>query len=216
LEGKDCVLRQIHETGVIGIFRMDRPEGCLEAMEALVKGGLNVFEVTTTTPRAAELISRARRKYGRRALVGMGTVLDAKTAEEGIDAGAQFVVSPSLQRDVVDLCRKRSVVSCPGTFSATEIVEAWKLGADLIKVFPVSPVGPGYISAMLGPLPWVRLVPTGGIDAGNAGAYIRAGAYALGVGGALVPKKVSGDDLDSLTEAARIIMKEVRTARGEN
>ena len=183
-------------------------------MEALVKGGLNVFEVTTTTPGALGLISEASRKYGRRALVGIGTVLDRETAEKGIDAGAQFVVSPSLEREVIEVCKNRSVVSCPGTFSASEVVEAWKMGADLIKVFPVSQVGPGYIGALLGPLPWVRLVPTGGVDSDNAGAYIKSGAYAVGVGGALVSKKAIAEGrYESLTDAARTILQQVKTAR---
>ena len=124
MEGKEMVLDLIHETGVIGIFRVDRPENCVLAMDALVKGGLNVFEVTTTTPGAVELISEARKRYGSRALVGIGTVLDSETAEKGIDAGAQFVVSPSLHKDVIDVCKMKGVVSCPGTFTATEVVQA--------------------------------------------------------------------------------------------
>ncbi len=170
MEGKELVLDQIRRTGVIGIFRVDRPENCVSAMDALVKGGLNVFEVTTTTPRATELIAEARKRYGSSALVGIGTVLDRETAERGIDAGAQFVVSPSLHKEVIDACKSRGVVSCPGTFTATEVVQAWNWGADLIKVFPISQVGPGYITSLLGPLPWVRLVPTGGVDSANARA----------------------------------------------
>lgn len=216
LEGKDGILERIRDVGVIGIFRVDRPENCLKAMDALVEGGLTVFEVTTTTPRATELIAQARGVYGDRALVGIGTVLDAETAARGIDAGAQFVVSPSLHQDVLGVCRERGVVSCPGTFTPTEVVQAWRWGADLIKVFPISQVGPGYIGSILGPLPWVRLVPTGGVDAGNAGAYIRAGAYALGVGGALVSKKaISEGRYGALTEAAGAILREVRAAREE-
>ena len=214
MEGKELVLDMIHRTGVIGIFRVDRPENCVLAMDALVKGGLNVFEVTTTTPRATELISEARKRYGSGALVGIGTVLDRETAERGIDAGAQFVVSPSLHKDVIDVCKNRGVVSCPGTFTATEVVQAWNWGADLIKVFPISQGGPGYITSLLGPLPWMRLVPTGGVDSGNARAYISAGAYALGVGGALVSKKAIAEGrYESLTEAAANILAEVRSAR---
>ncbi len=217
LENKDRSLELIHDTGVIGIFRTDQPENCLKAMDALMNGGLNVFEVTTTTPGATELISEARKRYGLRALVGIGTVLDGPTAEKGIEAGAEFVVSPSLHRDVLDVCKSRGVVSCPGTFTATEVVEAWRWGADLIKVFPISQVGPGYITSLLGPLPWVRLVPTGGVDSGNARAYIKAGAYALGVGGALVSKKAMMEErYDKLTEAAEVILREVRSAREES
>jgi 2-dehydro-3-deoxyphosphogluconate aldolase/(4S)-4-hydroxy-2-oxoglutarate aldolase len=215
--GKERVLELIHQKGVIGIFRTDEPDNCIKAMDALIKGGLNIFEVTTTTPDAAELVSLARRKYGAKALVGMGTVLDAKTAVSGIDSGAQFIVSLSLDKSVVGVCKKRGVVSCPGTFTATEVIQASRWGADLIKVFPVSQVGPGYISALLGPLPSVKLVPTGGVDVKTAGDYIRAGAYALGVGGALVSKvAIAEGKFADLTAAAMKILTEVKLARGDS
>lgn len=214
MTGKERVLKLIHQKGVIGIFRTDEPDSCIKAMDALIKGGLDVFEVTTTTPQAVELISSATRKYGAKAVVGMGTVLDARTAESGIESGAQFIVSPSLDRAVIEVCRKRGVVSCPGTFTATEAVQASRWGADLIKVFPASQVGPGYISALLGPLPSLRLVPTGGVDVETAGAYIRAGAYAVGVGGALASKKAIAEGrFPDLTAAAEKILAQVKLAR---
>jgi 2-dehydro-3-deoxyphosphogluconate aldolase/(4S)-4-hydroxy-2-oxoglutarate aldolase len=211
---KDEVLKRVHDIGVIGIFRVDSPEDCFKAMDALKAGGLNALEVTTTTPNAIEVVREARRKYGDEILVGLGTVLDAETATKAIDAGAQFIVSPSLHKEVLDVCLKREVVSCPGTFTATEVVQAWKWGADLIKVFPISQVGPGYIKSLLGPLTWIRFVPTGGVEVENAGEYIKAGAYCLGVGGGLVSKKaISQGRFDLLTQAAKDILKAVRDAR---
>jgi len=212
---KDEVLKRAHDIGVIGIFRVDSPDVCFKAMEALREGGLHALEVTTTTPNAVEVVREARKKYGDETLIGMGTVLDAETAERGIEAGAQFIVSPSVDKGVLDVCRKRDVVSCPGTFSATEVVQASKWGADLVKLFPISQVGPGYMKALMGPLPWIRFVPTGGVEVENAGEYIKAGAYCLGVGGGLVSKKaISQGRFDLLTQAARDILKAVHDARG--
>jgi len=212
---KDEVLKRAHDIGVIGIFRVDSPDVCFKAMVALREGGLHALEVTTTTPNAVEVVREARKKYGDETLIGMGTVLDAETAEKGIEAGAQFIVSPSVDKGVLDVCRKHDVVSCPGTFSATEVVQAWKWGADLVKLFPISQVGPGYMKALMGPLPWIRFVPTGGVELDNAGEYIKAGAYCLGVGGGLVSKKaISQGRFDLLTQAARDILKAVHDARG--
>ena len=211
---KEEILDRLHEIGVIGIFRVDSRDDCFNAMEALRNGGLHAFEITTTTPDAVELVREARKKYGDETLIGMGTVLDAITAERGIDAGAQFIVSPSLHKDVLSVCTKSGVVSCPGTFTATEVAMAWKWGADLVKLFPISPVGPGYMKALMGPFPWIRFVPTGGVEAGNAGDYIRAGAFCLGVGGGLVSKKAIADGrFDLLTKAAKDILRAVKDAR---
>jgi 2-dehydro-3-deoxyphosphogluconate aldolase / (4S)-4-hydroxy-2-oxoglutarate aldolase len=211
---KEQVLNRLHEVGVIGIFRVDSKSECFDAMEALRVGGLDAFEITTTTPNTAELVSEARRKYGDEIIIGMGTVLDGITAERGIEAGAQFIVSPSLHEDVVVKCRKLGVVCCPGTFSATEVAQAWKWGADLVKLFPISPVGPEYMKALMAPFPYIHFVPTGGIDAKNAGEYIRAGAFCLGVGGSLVSKKAIAEGrFDLLTKAANDILTAVRDAR---
>jgi 2-dehydro-3-deoxyphosphogluconate aldolase/(4S)-4-hydroxy-2-oxoglutarate aldolase len=217
LPSKDEVLRRIHEAGAIGIFRVDSPERCIPAMDALIRGGLDVFEVTLTTPGALGVISEARKKYGEKALVGVGTVIDKTGAESGLAAGAQFVVSPSLDKEVIDVCSSRGVVSCPGTFTTTEIVHAWKWGADLIKVFPISQVGPEYIRAIRGPLPQVRLVPTGGIDATSIGGYLNAGAYAVGVGGGLISSSaISEGRYDALTQGAASVVGAVKRARGQS
>ena len=202
------------ETGVIGILRVESPEVCLKVIDALVEGGVIALEVTTTTPDAIQTIAKAKGKHGDEAVIGMGTVLDGATAEKGILAGAQFVVSPSLHKDVLDACVKHHVVGCPGTFTATEIVQAWRWGADLIKVFPAAAVGPGYIRSILAPLPWVKLVPTGGIDVHNAAQFIKAGSFCVGVGGALVSTNATATGrYDLITSAARDLIAAIKSAR---
>lgn len=211
---KDEVLRRVQHGGVIAIFRVDAPRKCIPAMDALMRGGLEVFEVTMTTPDALRVVSEATKKYGGRAVVGAGTVIEGDEAERAISAGAQFIVSPSVSRDVIEVCKDRGVASCPGAFTATEIVQAWKWGADLVKVFPAAQVGPGYIKALLGPLPRVRLVPTGGIDASNLGEYLAAGAFAVGIGGGLISaKSVAEGRYETLTESAAAVVKAVKEAR---
>jgi 2-dehydro-3-deoxyphosphogluconate aldolase / (4S)-4-hydroxy-2-oxoglutarate aldolase len=214
MRGKDEIIGEIQEIGVIGIARVDSPETCLEIIDSWVNGGLYAVEVTTTTPDAISTIKRVRQKFGDDVLVGIGTVLDRGTAEKGISAGAQFVVSPSLHKEVLDACAENRVISCPGTFTATEIVQASKWGADIIKVFPASQLGPSYIRALLSPLPWAKLVPTGGITIDNAQAFIRAGAFCLGVGAALAPEEaVAKGRFDLLTAAAEKMLKAVKAAK---
>lgn len=211
---KDEVLRRIHQAGVIAIFRVDAPDRCIPAMEALARGGLNVFEVTMTTPDAVRVVSKATKKFGDSALVGAGTVIRANEAEKAISSGAQFIVSPSLSREVIEVCGKRGVVSCPGAFTATEIVQAREWGADLVKVFPASQVGPDYIRAIRGPLPDVPLVPTGGIDASNLKEYLHAGAFAVGIGGGLIPAmSLAEERYDKITAGAAAVVGAIREAR---
>jgi 2-dehydro-3-deoxyphosphogluconate aldolase/(4S)-4-hydroxy-2-oxoglutarate aldolase len=212
---KEEVIKTIQEIGAIGILRVGSPETCLKIIDALVSGGVSAVEVTTTTPDAIQTIAKARGKYGDEAVIGMGTVLDGATAEKGILAGAQFVVSPSLHKDVLDACVKNGVVGCPGTFTATEIVQASRWGADLIKLFPASVVGPSYIKSILAPLPWAKLVPTGGIDVHNAADFIRAGAFCVGVGGALVSANATAAGrYDLITSSARELVATIKSARG--
>ena len=202
------------ERGVIAIFRVETREQCFKAMDALLKGGQDILEVAMTTPNAIDLIREASENYNEQALIGVGTVLNAETAESAISAGAKFVVAPSLNREVINKCREREVVCAPGTFTATEIVNAWNWGADLIKVFPVGEVGPSYIRALRGPLPNLPLVPTGGVDINNAADFLKAGAYCLGVGGALVSKKaIAAGRYAELTDYAEKLLSIVKEAR---
>ena len=211
---KQELLIRLHDLGAIGILRLDSEETCLKAIDSLFDGGLCALEVTMTVPQAFDVVRRAKEKYGESAMVGVGTVLDSDTAEKSIRAGAQFIISPSLDKEVVEVCKRHDVISCPGTFTTTEIVQAQRWGADLIKVFPISQVGPGYIKAILAPLPSVRLVPTGGIRVDNAAQYIASGAYCLGVGEGLASRKsVSEGHYDLLAEGATELLKVIREAK---
>ena len=211
---KQQVLDRIKDRGVIAIFRVKSREQCFKGMDALLNGGQDILEVTMTTPNAIEMIGDASDKYRGSAIIGVGTVLDAETAENAIGAGAEFVVSPSLHKEVIDVCKSRGVVSIPGTFTATEVVSAWKGGADLIKVFPISEVGPSYIKALKGPLPDVHLIPTGGVDVNNAADFIKAGAYCLGVGGSLVSMEaINAERYKELTNYAKKLLSILKEAR---
>ena len=212
---KQDVLSRILKTGVIAIVRLDSAESLQKVADAVLEGGVDVIEFTMTTPGALSILESAARKFGDRVILGAGTVLDPESARAAILAGAQFIVSPNLKAKTVELCQRYGTVSVPGVLTPTEIVEALEAGADLIKVFPASAVGgPDYIKAVLAPLPQARLVPTGGVEAENAGDYIRAGAAAVAVGGSLVNKKlVASGDFGKMTEIARRLVETVTAAR---
>lgn len=200
--------------GLVAIVRLDREAPLMAVAEALGAGGIDVIEVTMTTPGALDALREASASLRDRALLGAGTVLDSQTARAAILAGARFIVSPTLSGSVIKTCRRYSVVSIPGAYSPTEILAAWELGADLVKVFPAGGLGPQYIKDVLAPLPQVRLVPTGGVDLGNIRAFLEAGAAAVAVGGNLVSKSVvARGDFAALTETARQFRMAVDKAR---
>lgn len=207
-------LERIILTGIVAVVRAKTSEGMIEIARALKKGGVDVVEITMTTPNALEIISRVAQELGDEVLTGVGSVTDPETAEKAIAAGAEFVVGPILNFDVIKVCRKHDKVCIPGTFSPTEILSAWNAGADLVKVFPTSVVGPAYLKAVLGPLPYLKMVPTGGVKVENAGEFIKAGAAALAVGGNLVSKKaVAGKDWEWISRTAAAFVQEVKKAR---
>jgi 2-dehydro-3-deoxyphosphogluconate aldolase/(4S)-4-hydroxy-2-oxoglutarate aldolase len=212
---KEANLKRILDAGVIAIVRLDSAGQLGQVARAIKAGGVDVIEFTMTTPGALDIIAASTQEFGDQVLLGAGTVLDAETARAAILAGARFIVSPTLNPATVELCHRYSVIAVPGTFTPTEILTAWEWGADLVKVFPASAGGPGYIKAALAPLPQVRLVPTGGVSLQNAADYIQAGAAAVAVGGSLVNKKlVAAGDFNTLTETARGLVAKVRQARG--
>jgi 2-dehydro-3-deoxyphosphogluconate aldolase / (4S)-4-hydroxy-2-oxoglutarate aldolase len=211
---KPSALQRILDGGVIAILRASGPAGLVEAAGAIVAGGVVAVEFTLTTPEALWLIGAAREQLGERALVGAGTVLNETEARAALGAGAQFIVTPALRREVVETAQAVGVPVVPGAFTPTEVLTAWEWGADLVKLFPASAGGPAYLQAVRAPLPQVRLVPTGGVSAANAGEYIRAGAAAVAVGGNLVdPAAIAAGAFERLTEAARRLAAVVREAR---
>jgi 2-dehydro-3-deoxyphosphogluconate aldolase / (4S)-4-hydroxy-2-oxoglutarate aldolase len=187
---KGAMLARIKAGGVVAIMRHTEASLAIEAAEALLRGGVEVVEVTLNTAGAASMIRDLNAHFGERMLVGAGTVLSPAAVEQALAAGAGFVVAPNSDPKVIALCNQRGVPVVPGAFTPTEVVAAWQMGADLVKVFPVSSVGPRYIRDLRGPLPDIPLVPTGGVNLDNAADFIRAGAVALGAGSDLVEKAV--------------------------
>jgi len=206
--------------GVIAVVRLPENVGAQHAAPlrgaaaALAAGGVDLIEVTLTTPGALEAIAElASQPAG--SVVGAGTVLDEKAARDVIAAGARFVVSPTLDRSVVRYCRDQGVACLAGAFSPTELLDAWRAGASLVKLFPASAVGPRYLREVLAPLPFLRVVPSGGVSLDNGGDWIRAGAVALSVGSALVSATlVRNQSWTELTTRARALVECVAAARG--
>ena len=208
------IIHQIESTGVVAIIRASSSDELIDVVRALCDGGLTCIEVTMTTPNALELIRQARDAVGDAAAIGVGTVLDAPTARAAMLAGAQFVVAPGTDIPTIKLCRTHGVPILPGAFTPTEIINAWKAGADFVKVFPTSTVGAQYIKDLRGPLPQIKLVPTGGVTLDTVKDFIQAGANAVGVGSSLVTKQaVKNRDVTALKAAAAEWLKRVRQAR---
>jgi 2-dehydro-3-deoxyphosphogluconate aldolase/(4S)-4-hydroxy-2-oxoglutarate aldolase len=204
----------IEESGIIAIVRFNRPEDLVKVAHAIAEGGVKVIEFTMTTPNALEILAASRKEFGTDILLGAGTVLDTETARAAILAGAQFIVAPTLRREVVELCHRYSVVILPGAYTPTEILSAWEWGADMVKVFPADVGGPAFIKAVKAPLPQVKMVPVGGVSLENVGAFIKAGSSAVAVGGNLVDKKLIAEHrFDRLTEIASQYVAAIREAR---
>lgn len=202
------------ESGVTAVIRAKDSSQLLKVAEAIEAGGVVSIEVTMTTPNALAVISEVAKKMGDRCLIGVGTVLDPETARAAILAGAEFVVSPALNLDTIKLCRRYSKTVIPGAFTPTEILTAWEAGADFVKVFPATALGPGYIKDLKAPLPQVELVPTGGVTAENTADFIRAGAAMVAAGSSLVEKKALAEGkFDVITKTAQKFAAAVKSAR---
>ena len=208
------ILNQISRVGVIAIMRANSSDQLLAAADAICAGGVNVIEVTMTTPGALDVVREAVQRYGNEVLFGVGTVLDPETARQAILSGAQFIVCPTFKRETVELCKRYSVPVMPGAYTPTEILTAWEAGADMVKVFPADTLGPAFIKAVKAPLPQVKLVPTGGVSLANVADFVRAGVEAVGVGGELVSNALlESRDFAKLTERARRFTEAVQQAR---
>jgi 2-dehydro-3-deoxyphosphogluconate aldolase / (4S)-4-hydroxy-2-oxoglutarate aldolase len=207
--------RLIEELGIVAVIRLKDPARVHPVVEALAAGGVRALEVTMTVPRAIELIRELARGVPEGFMLGAGTVIDADTAHAVIDAGASFVVSPVFRRDVIAACHDRDVPAIPGCFTPTEILAAHEAGADIIKVFPATALGPQFIRDLRAPLPHLKLMPTGGVTIHNAGDWIRAGAVAVGIGSALLnPDAIGNGRFDVITDSARRLVATVSDARG--
>lgn len=207
-------LRRVLDAGIVAVVRAPDPGGLVEVIRALAAGGVTVAEVTLTVPDALDVVRAAKKALGDGVLLGAGTVLDPETCRAALLAGAEFIVSPTLNLDVIRVCRRYDRLVMPGAFTPTEVLAAWEAGADIVKVFPADVVGPAFFKALRGPLPQVRLMPTGGVDLSTAADFLKAGACCLGVGGQLVdPKLVAAREFDKLRDLAARYVEVVRKAR---
>ena len=207
-------LRRVLNTGIVAIIRAPSGELLVDVAEALLAGGIDVMEVTFTIPGAIGVLEQVSERLGDRVLLGAGTVLDTETARAAILAGAEFIVSPSTNIDVIGVCKRYSKLSMPGAFTPTEVIAAWQAGADVVKIFPSDVHGPKYLKALRGPYPQVRMMPTGGVTLDTAADFLKAGACALGVGGSLVePRALAERDLARIEALSRKFVEAVRQAR---
>ena len=202
---KTEVLSRIAREGLIPVLRAHSAEQALAIANALEAGGVTILEITMTVPGALGLIEQLAKSSGERILIGAGTVLDAETARASMLAGAQFVVSPALDRATIEICRRYSVAVFPGALTPTEVLAAWQAGADAVKVFPASAMGGAqYLKALKAPFPQINMIPTGGVSLKNASDFFEAGAFALGVGGELVDSNAIRDGQpETITANAR-------------
>jgi 2-dehydro-3-deoxyphosphogluconate aldolase/(4S)-4-hydroxy-2-oxoglutarate aldolase len=206
----------IERAGIVAVIRMKDPAKVQAVVDAIADGGVRAIEVTMTVPGAIGLIAALRPRMPQGFLLGAGTVTDADTAAKVIDAGAQFIVSPVFRRSVIATCHERGVPVTPGCLTPTEILDAWEAGADIVKVFPATALGPGYIKDVRAPLPQVKLMPTGGVTVENAGEWITAGAVAVGVGSALLDTKaIEAGNYGVLRDRAQRIVNTVNAARAK-
>lgn len=197
-------LDRILDRAIVAVIRAESPDLLVDVAEALLAGGVDVMEVTFTVPRVTEVLEKVTAKLGSRVLLGAGTVLDAETARVAILSGAEFIVSPCVCLDVIELCRRYTKPVMPGALTPTEVVTAWQAGADVVKIFPSELTGAKYIKSLKAPLPQIRMMPTGGVNLDTAEEFLKAGSCALGIGGSLVePKAVASGDLKRIESLAR-------------
>ncbi len=213
---RETDLQRVLTGGLVAVVRAPDATHLVDVIAALAEGGVSIAEVTFTVPGALDVLKAAKERLGDRVLLGAGTVLDTETARAALLAGAEFIVSPTLNLDVIRLCKRYDKLVFPGAFTPTEILTAWEAGADIVKVFPADVLGTGFFKAMRGPLPQIRLMPTGGVDLNTAGDFLRAGACCLGVGSQMVDSKaVAREDYEYLRGLAWQYTQAVRLARGD-
>jgi len=212
---KAQIISQIREIGIVPVIRADSEDEARQLIEAILAGGISVFEVTMTVPNAVSLIKSLVADFGDKAIIGAGTVLDAAAAQNCLAAGAKFIVSPALNLTVIEICQRENAAVFPGALTPTEIVAAWQAGADAVKIFPANAVGgANYLKAIKAPLPNIELMPTGGVTLATIGDFIRAGAFAVGVGSDLADvQAIRAGESEKITKTARAFVKAVRDAR---
>ena len=210
-------ISRMEKTGLVAVIRAASPAQLVDVCKALVDGGVDVCEITMSTPGALRVIEEAVAVLGDQCLIGVGTVLDAETARAAILAGAQFVVAPTLNLQVIEMAHRYAKPVIPGALTPTEILCAWQAGADMVKVFPANHFGPQYFKDLLAPMPQLKLTPTGGGNLETAGKWIRAGASCLGVGSAMVKSDlIKSKDWSGMADLAKQFRRAVETGRAHN
>jgi len=210
---RKIILEEILKRKAVAVIRVKDPDKLKKVIEAIHAGGVSVAEITMTVPNAIQLIEKMNEELDDDIIIGVGSVLNAAVAENAIKAGAKYVVSPILKKEIIDTAHEFNVPAMPGCFTPTEIQYAFELGADIIKVFPADVVGMEFFKAILTPMPHLKLMPTGGVSLLNAGNWLNAGACAVGIGSALFDKEaIKSENYSKLTDNARLIMKSINEA----
>ena len=211
---KENGLRIIEDSGLVAVIRAEKADQAISIARAVSEGGIVAIEITMTVPDAFNVMKEVHNVLGGRILLGAGTVLDAENARRAIEAGAEFIVSPILNTEIIKVCRKHGKIAIPGAFTPTEIVAAWKSGAHIVKIFPASVGGPGLIKDLRGPFPQIKFLPTGGVTLENVAQFIKAGAVAVAVGSNIIDKKaVSLGKFEVITENSDRFLEAVKKAR---
>ncbi len=211
---RESTIQMLSSCGVVAVIRAPEPAKVKPLVEALADGGVTGIEITMSTPKAVSVIEHIADTFGNRICLGVGTILDSATCAAAIHAGARFVVSPIFDPAIVETTRRLGAVSIPGAYTPTEIFRVWNAGADVVKVFPATTLGPGYFKDLLAVMPHLKLTPTGGVDAKTAGAFIAAGAVAVGAGSSLVSKAaLAAGDFAAIRQAAMELVQAVKAAR---
>jgi 2-dehydro-3-deoxyphosphogluconate aldolase/(4S)-4-hydroxy-2-oxoglutarate aldolase len=210
---REKILESILQRKAVAVLRIKEPEKLKKVIEAIAEGGITVAEITMTVPNAIELIEKMSEELDENIIVGVGSVLNAETAEAAIKAGAKYVVSPVFKKEIIDKAHQMDVPAMPGCFTPTEIQTAYEAGADIIKVFPADVLGMKFFKGILAPMPHLKLMPTGGVNLTNAGEWLNAGACAVGIGSALLDKEaIKNENYSVLTENARLVVKSINEA----
>lgn len=205
------IVSQIVKCGAVAVIRMEDPSKLLKVVEALYEGGLFMSEITMTLPNALKVTEEVSEKVPDEVIIGVGSVMNAETAQNAIDAGAKFVVSPITKKEIIQTAHKNNLPVIPGAFSPTEIQTAHEMGADIVKVFPADVVGIKYFKSIKAPMPHLKLMPTGGVTLDNAGEWLLNGAEAVGIGSALLDKDaIKNEDYSKLKSNAKLLMQNLR------
>jgi len=205
-------LNQIYEAGLVAVIRAENAEKAIRITEAIKKGGLNNIEITMTVPGAVDVIKKLTNEFKDEVLIGAGSVLDSETARACILAGAEYIVSPTIDEETIKLCNRYNKIVIPGAMSVNEVKYAMELGTDIVKVFPASLFGPKIIKSIKGPIPQANLMPTGGVDLDNVVEYLDAGSFAVGAGSSIT-KGAKEDNYQKVTEDTKRFIEKIKNAR---